>query len=492
MHFDEYNADGLRFDLTRDIDGGPLSAVMLKLRQEYPTKYFIAEHHPADRWITTFGNFSATWQAEAHHEAQRALNGDSPVDKIGGILGNGEHHHHWNLVKYLTGCHDDIGDQHNGDAEEGNKYWDKRHRYFVDLFGGRHNFYARAKARLAWALNIAMPGTPMLFMGTETHMGAPEMPWGYWHDGFDNNGDHRFDWSIAGDPTAIPMRRFVAAANRVRWDNPALRSETPAIITQPDHDNNVLAFKRWSSDGNVVLTVVNLSDTNFTQPQLRREDRRPIRPLDADPLHARRRLRRLGRCGQCVSRAGDASGWDDLYQPAAVGGGDDAVGVKFASHDSFQKSGTMDVQIIDVPIRFSLFGLSARVENHRYGPVGLQLMDAVWKLVKEHDLRTTGINHWVYLPADVLFVGIDVQASNDSTLPMGLKPLAFELRRYLKHLHVGPYDMLPQKWADLKALLATSGESPSLPSLEIYGHACEDPNAAETTILMGLETKPTT
>jgi len=263
MHFDEYKADGLRFDLTRDIDGGPLSAVMLKLREEYPDKYFIAEHHPADRWITTFGNFCATWNAEAHHEAQRALNGDSPVHRIGGILGKGEHAHHWNLVNYLTGCHDDIGDQHNGNAEDGDKLWDKRHRYFVDLFGGRHNFYARAKARLAWALNIAMPGTPMLFMGTECHMGAPEVAGGYWHDGTDNNGDHRFDWSIAGDPTAMPMRRLVAEANRVRWENPALRSETQPIITQPDADNRVLAFKRWASDGNVVLAIVNLGDTNF-------------------------------------------------------------------------------------------------------------------------------------------------------------------------------------------------------------------------------------
>ncbi|MBA3311866.1 MAG: alpha amylase C-terminal domain-containing protein [Planctomycetaceae bacterium] len=262
MHFDEYNADGLRFDLTGEMDGGPLAEVVGNLRRDYPDKYIVAENHPASRWVTTFGNFCASWQAESHHEAQRAFNGDSPVDRISGILGWGEHDHHWNLVKYLAGCHDDIGDQHHGDAEHGNSNWDKRHRYLVDLFGGRHNFYARAKARLAWALNIAMPGTPLLFMGTESHMGAPEVAWGYWHDGSDNNGDHRFDWSIAGDETAIPMRRLVAAANRVRWDNPALRSNT-LIITQPDRDNGVLAFKRWSG-GNVVLAVVNLSDTNFT------------------------------------------------------------------------------------------------------------------------------------------------------------------------------------------------------------------------------------
>jgi len=65
----------------------------------------------------------------------------------------------------------------------------------VQRFGGREKGYARAKARMAWALNVAVKGTPMLFMGSECHLE------GYWHDGADLNGDHRFDWSIAGDLT---------------------------------------------------------------------------------------------------------------------------------------------------------------------------------------------------------------------------------------------------------------------------------------------------
>lgn len=262
MYFDLYGADGLRFDLTAEIDGGPLSEVVGALRREYPDKYLVAEHHPAHHWVTTFGNFCATWDAEAHHEAQRALNGAAPVDKIKGILGWDGFDQPWNLVKYLAGCHDDVGDDRGGDAEDGLTNWDKRHRYFVDQFGGRDNWYARAKARLAWALNVAMPGTPLMFMGTECHMGAPEVVWGYWHDGSDGRGDHRFDWSIAGDPTAMPMRRLVAAANRVRWDNAALRSPT-LQITHEDRDNQVLAFKRWTNNGNVVLTVANLGDQNF-------------------------------------------------------------------------------------------------------------------------------------------------------------------------------------------------------------------------------------
>ncbi len=262
MYFDDYNADGLRFDVTTKIDGGHLSAVLDRLQARYPTKYFVAEHLPAHPWIVTDGQFDATWQARSHHEMQRALNGEDPVNKVKSFLGFGGFAHAWNLVKYPLGSHDDVGDDRNGDAADGLTNWDRRHRYFVDQFGGRHDWAARARCRLAWALATAMPGTPLMFMGTECHMGAPTVGWGYWHDGSDDNGDHRFDWAIAGDSVGMEMRRLVASANRVRWDNPALRSDT-MIVAHEDHDNSVLAFKRWS-DGNVVLTVVNLGETNFS------------------------------------------------------------------------------------------------------------------------------------------------------------------------------------------------------------------------------------
>jgi 1,4-alpha-glucan branching enzyme len=261
MYFDDFNADGLRFDVTTQIDGNHLREVLWKLQQKYPDKYFIAEHLPAHPWITTFGNFDASWFAKSHHEMQRALSGDHPVERVKSFLGWDGFSNAWNLVKYALGSHDDVGDDKNGNAKDGLTNWDARHRYLIDQFGGRGNWHARAKCRLAWALNVAMPGTPMMFMGSECQMGSPTVAWGYWHDGHDDNGDHRFDWAVAGDPTGMEMRRLVAAANQVHWDNPALRSDT-LIVTNEDYDNQVLAFKRWR-DGNLVLTVVNLSERNF-------------------------------------------------------------------------------------------------------------------------------------------------------------------------------------------------------------------------------------
>jgi hypothetical protein len=44
-------------------------------------------------------------------------------------------------------------------AEDDLVDWDRRHRYFVDQLGGREDWTARGRTRLAWALNVAMPGT---------------------------------------------------------------------------------------------------------------------------------------------------------------------------------------------------------------------------------------------------------------------------------------------------------------------------------------------
>ena len=145
------------------------------------------------------------------------------------------------------GSHDECGDDKQGQ---------KGSRHFVERFGGRQNWYARAKARMAWALNVAIKGTPMLFMGSECHLD------GYWHDGADVNGEHRFDWSIAGDSMGMGMRYLVQAANQTRWNHPALRNGG-LEVTHRD-PSGVIAFKRWNNDGDVVLVVVNASDMSYT------------------------------------------------------------------------------------------------------------------------------------------------------------------------------------------------------------------------------------
>jgi len=83
----------------------------------------------------------------------------------------------------------------------------------------------------------------MLFMGSECHMASPHVSWGYWTDAEDSRGDHRFNWAIAGDPIGMAMRRLVAAANAVRWQNPALGADS-LTVTHEDPVNHVIGFVR--------------------------------------------------------------------------------------------------------------------------------------------------------------------------------------------------------------------------------------------------------
>jgi len=149
----------------------------------------------------------------------------------------------------------------------------------------------------------------------------------------------------------------------------------------------------------------------------------------------------------------------------------------------------MNIEIVDEPVQFHLHGIGGVVENERFGEVGLRLMNELWQVVKEARIPTTGINHWVYLPDGRMFVGVELRSAQQSPTRDLLQPLEFELKRHMKHVHVGPYQALPQKWQVLKAELAARGEVIGSPSMEVYGHHCDDPSESETTILIGLRAK---
>lgn len=151
----------------------------------------------------------------------------------------------------------------------------------------------------------------------------------------------------------------------------------------------------------------------------------------------------------------------------------------------------MNFEIIEKPIQFHLHGISGVVENERYGEVGMSLMNEMWRVVRGAKIPTTGINHWLYLPDNKMFIGVELRSPQQAPLPDQLEQLEFELPRYLKHIHVGPYQALPQKWKDLQAELVARGEAIGSPSLEIYGHHCDEPSKLETTILMCLQKKST-
>lgn len=271
MWFDEYQVDGLRFDSAANFSEGGLLAIVSALVAAYPSKFIHAEDSDPDYIFNQIG-FRACWDMSSADGFARSI-GSRDLDQLMALVGRPGYPNAYSAIRYLLGSHDQIYNEWDYDDTTRQWYWNKpaapdgslrECRWFVERIGGayigRSNWFARAQARLGWALNIAIPCTPLLFMGNEC------LQYGYWNPSLDANGDHRFDWSIAGDAIGIGMRALVRDANAVRWAHPALRSDDGPIITHCDRTNGVIAFRRWNQTGDVVLVVVNLGDGQWADP----------------------------------------------------------------------------------------------------------------------------------------------------------------------------------------------------------------------------------
>ncbi|HEX3905887.1 MAG TPA: alpha-amylase family glycosyl hydrolase [Polyangia bacterium] len=253
MFLRDYRGDGLRFDAIQLVQPDAIADLAGALQAEFPDKYLIAEYNPGDShaWGPSMDpftglHFDATWDLAGPYQAYAALDGASPVDNVLALVGDFQNPAPWCSVRYLAGSHDRI-------FNDGS---DLERRYLVERFGGRTNGWALAKARLAWALTVTLPGTPMLFMGTEGHLD------GFWNPDLVDGVDHRIDWNKMGDPTGTAMQRMVRDINNLRWQHPALRSPA-GKVTHSDHDGQVVAFKRYTLDGDLLLIVVNVSDNQW-------------------------------------------------------------------------------------------------------------------------------------------------------------------------------------------------------------------------------------
>jgi 1,4-alpha-glucan branching enzyme len=249
----DYRGDGLRFDATQFIPPDALGALVWQTRAEFPDKYLIAEYNPDDSEsaagpMDPFARlgFHATWDLASPGQTLDALSGISAVDRLLSMIGDFRNPSPWCSVRYPAGSHDQIYIGDDNGAGRG---------YLPGRFGGRQNGWARAKTRLAWALAATLPGTPMLFMGTE---GLLDGAW----DPSDSHGEHRLDWSLMGDNIGAPMQALVRDANNLRWTHPALRGPA-GNVTHVDRTGQVVAFKRYNSDGDLLLIVVNVSDNQF-------------------------------------------------------------------------------------------------------------------------------------------------------------------------------------------------------------------------------------
>ncbi|MGA0220079.1 MAG: 1,4-alpha-glucan branching enzyme, partial [Ilumatobacteraceae bacterium] len=106
-----------------------------------------------------------------------------------------------------------------------------------------------ATLRLLYAWQWALPGSPLLFMGSEL------APWSEWRH------DRTLDWSLLEHEPHRGVRDLVARLNAVADRHPALweRDDDPTSfewLEVEDADHSVYALLRWSRDGRSAVAAV--------------------------------------------------------------------------------------------------------------------------------------------------------------------------------------------------------------------------------------------
>jgi len=313
MWFREYGVDGLRFDSAHNIaPDSALHDLVSAIAAEFPDKLLIAEHN-SQNYCLQAHPFGAAWDLSSADDFRAEVQGrdlgrlQQRIDFDGVSLA-------FKLVRYMLGSHDqvfaDYEPRGDGSISGGDHPFN---RYFVERVGGpsvgRDDWTARAKARLGWALNVAMPGTPMMFMGGEIHHH------GYWDPDTDVFGDHRFDHALERDAIGGEMQALVRDANNLRWSRRALRANGRPLFTHFDGDNGVLAFKRFNADGDIVLVVVNQGDRQFDG------------------------------ASYGVSLAGDSGTWEEVFNSQAPQYGGWADSGNFQAFPSVQADGRIYIRL---------------------------------------------------------------------------------------------------------------------------------------------------
>ncbi|CAM3273238.1 GyrI-like domain-containing protein [Paenibacillus lupini] len=146
----------------------------------------------------------------------------------------------------------------------------------------------------------------------------------------------------------------------------------------------------------------------------------------------------------------------------------------------------METVIINQSKTFTLFGVSKLHDQKKaYSETIFELLDQVWKEVKNKELSHTGINHVVYDIDHIIFAGIELISPPKGDSLLVMRDVIFQKYAYCKH--IGPYSELDKTYRSIQSTVNALGEHHEAPILEIYGHWNEDESKLETEILYNLK-----
>jgi len=262
MWFEEYHADGLRWDAIpyiRNIDGrdadppddipdgwGLMQWINVEIKQHFPGKISIAEGMHNNAWVTKDvgaggAGFNAQWDSEFVNRVRQAviIRDDASRD-LGVVCKALEYRYDLDVFRRVifTESHDEVA---NGRA-----------RVPEDIWPGKvSSWFSKKRSTLGGALVFTAPGIPMIFEGQELledHWFQDTVP---------------IDWSRVEDEHGIlGMYRDLIALRR------DLLGITRGLCGQNIHvyhfddGAKVIAFHRWDKQGptDSVVVVVNMKD----------------------------------------------------------------------------------------------------------------------------------------------------------------------------------------------------------------------------------------
>jgi 1,4-alpha-glucan branching enzyme len=264
MWFEEYHADGLRWDMIayiKSVDGSDsdpandipegwtlMQWINTEIEQRFPGKISIGESMKNNPWVTKEvgaggAGFNAQWDAEFVHPVRQAvIIRDDQARDLGAVSIAIEHRYDLDVFRRIiyTESHDEVA---NGRARVPEEIWPGK----VD------SWFSKKRSTLGAALVLTAPGIPMIFQGQE----LLEDRW------FQDKDP--IDWARTEDEHGIfRMYRDLIALRRNR------SGVTRGLCGQNIHifhfndEAKLLAFHRWDQQGpsDSVVVVVNMTNQN--------------------------------------------------------------------------------------------------------------------------------------------------------------------------------------------------------------------------------------
>src|SRR5437868_384139 len=132
----------------------------------------------------------------------------------------------------------------------------------------------------------------------------------------------------------------------------------------------------------------------------------------------------------------------------------------------------MNVEIIDQQLTLSIHGFSGVAVNKDYRGTAFRLMDKLWQTVKANNLKTKGLNIWVYEQDHLIFAGVELDDVPGEDY--GLEKKEVILTKHACYKHIGSYHLIKQAGQIMNDELKRKGYETILPYVEIYGHWTND------------------